>query len=120
MKDRMVWFCTVGYKHKIRVFINSREDKFLLKLRYRDRKTIDEMVIKCPKELDIFVSEFQEHLKTEELIKLNEIKDKLDKYCHDECKNECLYKTSVKFNDDEDNDYDMESQLSFFISYGLT
>jgi hypothetical protein len=119
MNNRMKWFCTVGYKHKIRIFINSKEDNVLLKLRLRNRKTTDEMFIQCSGELGIFIDYFKDHLEEKQLTKMLSVRDKLDKYCQDYCNGECIYKADNEYNE-EDIDDDYENQLDNFIAYGLT
>jgi hypothetical protein len=117
MNKGMKWFCTVGYKHKIRVFIDGKEDKVLLKLRLRDRKTTAEMFITCPGELDTFIYYFNDHMEENHLTKIHSVKDKLDKYCHDHCNQECIYKKDIEYNEE---DIDNDNQLNNFIASGLT
>ena len=117
MKDRMNWFCTVGYKHKIRVFINSREDKVKLKLRLHNRRTVGECDVTCPYDLKFFLYEFSDHMENKQVAKLNEIKIKLESTCHDCSNRKCIEERDMK-NDENDNDYE-ESEIESFISFGL-
>ena len=117
MKDRMKWFCTVGYKHTIRVFINNREDKVKLKLRLRNHHTVGECDVTCPEDLRLFLHNFSDHMKKEQAEKLNEIKAKLEINCHDCSNRKCIKERDIE-NEENDDDYE-ESEIKYFISFGL-
>jgi hypothetical protein len=118
MKDRMKWFCTVGGKHRVRVFINSKEDKVRLKARYRNLSTTCEMDVTCPSDLDNFLCNVGNQMEPSQVKKLQKIKDKMAESCHDNCTRECIAELDVDDIEDKDDDNVEDDEINFIIALG--
>jgi hypothetical protein len=118
MKDRMKWFCTVGGKHRVRVFINTKEDKVRLKARFRNLRTTCETDVTCPYDLDNFLFNLRDQMEASQVKKLQEIKDKMGKSCHNNCTRECIAELNVDDIEDEDDDNIEDDDINFIIGLG--
>ena len=119
MKDCFTLLCTVGYTHKIRVFVNINEDIVLLRLINKKRQSVAEFFITCPKKLEIFINRFADHLINHNLSKLDEIQENLQMLCHKRCGLICNYEERTKNRDESDKRYGLIGILEFFILCGL-